>query len=615
MTVTVQRSGVTSGALTVNYATADGTAKAGTDYKSASGALSWTAGDATAKTVTVALISEAAFGSYRSFTVALIGASGGTTVAPNSATITISGTGSTQAMGVPAAARLLMQGTMGASLTDLATTSSGSYDAWFAAQAAAPISLQQPQIASYYASQIPSWWYNVMNGSDQLRQRMTFALSEIFVVSSVNPILYDQGEGLGLYHDQLAANALGNFRALLDAVSTSPEMGAYLTFFKNDKPNAATGVHADENYAREIMQLFTIGLWQLNADGSTQLDNGGNSIPTYAQADVTNLARVFTGWGSAPVGNATASFAWDYDLDYLHPMVCYSAHHDTDAKTIVGGVQIPAGGTCASDMKIALDTLFNHQNTAPFISKQLIQRLVTSNPSPAYVARVAAVFANDGTGVRGNLLAVAKAILTDPEATTIGTAPGAGKLREPILRLTSMWRAFSASAANGQVDDLITSNAIADFGEDSLESPTVFNFFTPSYQRAGPLATAGLVAPEFQITNENTIVLTANDLETQAYKFVDSNGNAEVGVDNVGGGGKPGPTDMVLHTAAWEPYAADAGTLVDQLALVFMPGQMPATMRTTLVNYVNIIPATSPANRVIEAFSLMMNSPQYSVQR
>jgi uncharacterized protein (DUF1800 family) len=444
---------------------------------------------------------------------------------------------------------------------------------------------------------------------------MTFALSEIFVVSSVNPILYDQGEGLGLYHDQLAANALGNFRNLLNAVSLSPEMGAYLTYFKNEKPNAATGIHADENYAREIMQLFTIGLWKLNADGSRQLDNSGNPEPTYGQAEVTNLARVFTGWGSAPVGGASLDFAWNYDLDYLHPMVCNSSHHDTEEKTIVGAVQIPAGGTCASDMKAALDTLFRHPNTGPFIGKQLIQRLVTSNPSPAYVARVAAVFANDGTGVRGNLLAVAKAILTDPEATTVGTAHGAGKLREPILRLTSMWRAFSASASGGKVNDNITGNAIADFGEDSLESPTVFNFFTPNYQRAGPLANAGLVVPEFQITNENTIVLTANDLEWQAYKFIDSKGNAEVGVDNVGGTNKPTATDMMLHTAAWEPYAVNAATLVDQLALVFMPGQMPAAMRTTLINYINIIPASTPGNRVVEALSLMMNSPQYSVQR
>jgi uncharacterized protein (DUF1800 family) len=384
-------------------------------------------------------------------------------------------------------------------------------------------------------------------------------------------------------------------------------MGVYLTFFKNDLPNPATGVQADENYAREIMQLFTVGVWQLNPDGTPQLDGNGNPIPTYAQPDVTNLADVFTGWGGA--GN------WSSDEDLLDPMVCYPEHHDSSAKMIVGGVTIAAGGTCQADMATALDTLFNHPNTGPFISKQLIQRLVTSNPSPAYVARVAAVFANDGQGVRGDLLAVARAILTDPEAVTVGTSTGSGKLREPALRLTALWRAFSAAQSNGTITDGVIGSAPTVFGENSLESPTVFNFFTPSYQRAGPLSEAGLVVPEFQITNENTIVLTANALETQAYRFVSNNGAVQIGNDGVPGHSAPGASDMVLHTAAWEGYATNAGTLVTQLGLVFMPDQMSTAMYNTLVSYVDAIPVTSPANRVIEAASLLLDSPQYSVQR
>ncbi len=544
------------------------------------------------------------------------GSSSGTTTTGGGST----GTGGTttvspQAMGQLAAARLLMQGTMGGSLADLNTAAAESYDAWFAAQSAATVSLEEPRIPNWNSSQTPAWWYNAVNGPDQLRQRMAFALSEILVASSVNVVLYTQGRGLGYYYDQIASNALGNFRTLLTAVSTSPEMGEYLTFYKNDVPNPATGVQPDENYAREVMQLFTIGLWQLNPDGTQTLDAGGNPIPTYAQADVSALARVFTGWGSALDGQS-AGAAWSNEQpDYLNPMACYASHHDSGAKTIVGGATIAAGGTCQSDMATALDTLFNHANTGPFISKQLIQRLVTSNPSAAYVARVAAVFANDGTGVRGNLLAVAKAILTDSEAVAVGTSAGAGKLREPMLRLTALWRAFSASQSNGLVSDQITSNAAPDFGEDALQSPTVFNFFTPSYERAGPMATAGLVTPEFQITNESSIVLTANDLQYQAYKFVNAAGVAEIGVDAPGGQGTPGANDMVLHTAAWEPLAADPATLVTQLGLVFMPGQMPTAMYNTLVNYVTAIPASSPANRVIEAASLLLGSPQYSVQR
>ncbi len=528
------------------------------------------------------------------------------------ATTTSSGTRSmsSQPMGTAAAARLLMQGTMGTSLSDLSTAAGESYGAWFAAQAAAAPSLELPRVKSRAnTDRLSAWWYNAVNGPDQLRQRMAFALSEIFVVSNVNNAVGDHAQPLANYYDLLATNALGNFRTLIGAVSTSPVMGEYLTYFRNQLPNPATGVQADENFAREVMQLFTIGLWQLNPDGTQKLDGNGNPIPTYAQADVTNLADVFTGWGSHRANGETAADAWNEE-DLMDPMTCDSEHHDVAAKTIVGGLAIPAGGTCVSELAIVLDTLFNHPNTAPFISKQLIQRLVTSNPSPAYVARVAAVFANDGQGVRGDLLAVAEAILTDPEAVTLGTAAGSGKLREPVLRLTGMWRAFAAAESGGSIVDQITHDAIRAFGEDALDSPTVFNFFAPSYQRAGPLASAGLVVPEFQITNESTIVLTANALQLQAYDFVDSHGVVSTSID---AGAVTNP--MLLHTASWEAYASDANALVSQLALVFMPGQMPAAMNATLVGYVNAIPATSPASRVIEAASLLLSSPQYSVQR
>jgi uncharacterized protein (DUF1800 family) len=550
--------------------------------------------------------------------LALLAACGGSASSPTSSGVSSSGTGSSssssasasQPMGTAAAARLLMQGAMGTSLTDLSTAAAESYDAWFAAQAAATPSLELPRVINLNPSREGAWWYNAVNGSDQLRQRMAFALSEIFVVSNIDTVLAARGQALASYYDLLTNNALGNFRTLLGAVSQSPVMGQYLTFFRNDVPNPATGVQADENYAREIMQLFTIGLWQLNPDGTQMLDGSGNPTPAYAQPDVTNLADVFTGWGSHPVDGDSGRRAWASDDDLLDPMACYPEHHDTSAKTIVGAVAIPAGGTCQSDMATALDTLFNHPNTAPFISKQLIQRLVTSNPSPQYVARVAAVFANDGQGVRGDLLAVAKAILTDPEAVTVGTVAGAGKLREPVLRLTGLWRTFSATQNGGPVTVGIIDHGAADFGEASLDSPTVFNFFTPTYQRAGPLAAAGLVVPEFQITNENTIVLTANALESQAYDFVDGNGVVSAQALSA-----PAANEMLLHTASWEGYAADADTLVSQLELVFMPGQMSTAMHDTLVSYVNAIPATNPASRVIEAASLLADSPQYSVQR
>jgi uncharacterized protein (DUF1800 family) len=319
-------------------------------------------------------------------------------------------------IGTTGAARLLTQATFGPTLDGVQSTASETYAEWFAAQAAATPSLTLPLVPQGNSDRLIPWWTIAVNGPDQLRQRMALALSEILVVSSSAAVLVDESQGVSVYVDLLVQNAFGNFRDLLDAVSHSPAMGQYLTYFKSDKPNPATGSHADENYAREIMQLFTVGLVMLNQDGSQQTDSSGNPIPTYGLPEIENLARVFTGWASNPIPPHTLGDedAWTYDLDYLHPMAPYDAHHDTGAKTILGGVTIPAGGTCESDLEAALDTLFNHPNVGPFIGRQLIQRLITSNPSPGYVSRVAAAFANDGHGVRGDMLAVFEAILTDP---------------------------------------------------------------------------------------------------------------------------------------------------------------------------------------------------------
>jgi uncharacterized protein (DUF1800 family) len=530
-------------------------------------------------------------------------------------------------VGDVAAAQLLIQGTFGPTLDTVSALANQSYDDWFAAQAAVPPSLEGPILppnATTGNDQRVVWWTTVVNGPDQLRQRVAFALSEIFVISNMS-IVFDFKD-LGTYYDVLTQNALGNFRDLLTAVSLSPVMGVYLTYFKNDKPDPATNTHADENYARELMQLFTIGLYTLNADGTPKLDASGNPIAAYTQADVENLARVLTGWGSNPIPPQTPDQAWQYAADYVHPMVCYQTHHDTDAKTIVGGVALAAGGTCDSDLKIALDTLFNHPNVGPFIGKQLIQRLVTSNPSPGYVSRVAAVFANDGTGVRGNLLAVVKAVLTDVEARTPGT--GTGKVREPLLRATEMYRAFAvadnapdagttlnlstAAPAVPTIDDYTATVASYEYmAEQVMNSPTVFNFFRPDYTRAGPLAAAGLVAPELQITNEATIATFMTWYEASSYEYVDSKGVVHSGPDQYAT--LLDPTTALLHTAEWEPFAADPATLVDKLNLVLMAGQMPDQLRTGLIDY--ITPLTDPAERVINAAFMLGIAPQYAVQR
>lgn len=292
---------------------------------------------------------------------------------------------------------------------------------------------------------LPYWWSAVIRGNDPLRERMALALSEILVVSDQSAAIQVSSQTVPAYHDLLARNAFGNFRSLLEQITLSPAMGLYLNMLRSDRPDPLLGTHADQNYAREIMQLFTVGLVRLNLDGSVQKDAAGNGLPTYSQTDVENLARVFTGWGSAPTTH-TGAEAWTYDTNVLLPMVAYEAHHDSGSKTLLGGVTVPAGDTAAADLKIALDALFRHPNVGPFLGRQLIQCLVTSNPSPAYVQRVAAAFNDNGGGVRGDLQAVLKAILTDPEAVT-PPAGSAGKLREPLLRLAHLWLAFDAADA------------------------------------------------------------------------------------------------------------------------------------------------------------------------
>jgi hypothetical protein len=300
-------------------------------------------------------------------------------------------------------------------------------------------------------------------------------------------------------------------------------------------------------------------------------------------------------------------------VDYFDPMVGYPTHHDSAAKSIVNGVTIAAGGTPEADLKIALDTLFNHPNVGPFIGKQLIQRLVTSNPSPAYVSRVATVFNNNGQGVRGDLSAVAKAILTDPEAVNIS---GQGKLREPLLRVLALWRAFDAADSTGKIGEFsVAQNSMLVYGEGPLQSPSVFNFFRPDYQRAGPLTDAGLVVPEFQITNENSLVMTNNQDLAQAYAFIDSHANKHYGFQGSNELNNMSSTSVLLKTAQWEPFAATPAALVDEFNLVLMQGQMPATMKASLVNYITGVPADTPWTRVAEAAELIINSPQYAVQR
>lgn len=511
------------------------------------------------------------------------------------------------------AARFLNQATFGATPSTLAAlTGQAGYSNWLDSQRNAAISLQLPYLQQLKANgenvfqnqRQDIWWRHVVTGPDQLRQRMAFALSQIMVVSDQGANLDNDVLGLGQYYDLLSRNALGNFRTLLEDVTLSTQMGRYLSMLDNQKPDAARGIRADENFAREVMQLFTVGKSRLNADGTPMRDTSGNALPSYTQADIENLARVFTGWSWR---NTDGNGIRDYDAgDELFPMQAFDSFHDMDAKTIIGGVQVPAGQTAAQDLKLALDTLFNHPNTAPFISHQLIQRLVTSNPSPAYVQRVAAVFANNGAGVRGDLFAVAKAILTDTEARQPNlAAAGYGKLREPLLKLSQAWRVFDAVGRNNRYDNW---GSERDFLQAALRSPSVFNFFQPQFQPVGAITAAGLVAPEFQIVQENSVVSAANKLWNVSYEYRYSGGD---------GGTYYNQFTVVMDYRPWEPKASNANldALLEEMNVLFLSGQMPDAMRTTLRDYLLSRPETKPQERIADLVMLITSSPQYAVQK
>jgi uncharacterized protein (DUF1800 family) len=452
---------------------------------------------------------------------------------------------------------------------------------------------------------LDSFWTQAITGADQLRQRVAFALSEIFVVSQVNGAVGDRPRGHADYLDMLGRNAFGNFRQLLEDVSLHPIMGLYLSHLRNQKESPTTGRVPDENYAREVMQLFTIGLVQLNDDGSEKRDARGQSLPTYGNEDISGLARVFTGWSWAGpdtgnarfFGNASAS---DPDRDVL-PMQPYPQYHSTAEKRFLGAT-VAAGADPRAGLKVALDTLFNHPNTPPFIGRQLIQRLVSSNPSGGYVARVAAAFRDNGRGVRGDMKAVLRAILLDGEARAAGGAedPRFGKLREPVLRLAAWARAFGATSASGEFRIRSTSNASSQLGQTPLRAESVFNFFRPGFVPANTrIAEAGLVAPEFQITGETSVAGYINFMRT-------------VIASGVGQG-----NDVRSDHAAETALAGDAAALVDRIDLLLTGRRLRAGSRAAIRAAVEAIaPSASNAaiNRARLAVFLVMVAPEFVVQ-
>jgi uncharacterized protein (DUF1800 family) len=458
------------------------------------------------------------------------GASTGTTTSTATGTVPQSlattGTGSSPAASDEEAARFLLQAQFSASDAEIATLRSTGYAAWLNTQFAAP---QGPtgwdwlEARGYGVVDANSYFFNtyqadfmvwnqLMTAPDAMRKRVALALSEIFVASLASSDFDWRSHGFAAYWDVLVKNAFGNFRQLLEDVTLNPAMGYFLNTRGNQKENTATGRLPDENYAREVMQLFTIGLYQLNLDGSEKRDGSGNKIETYTQSDVSNLARVFTGYdfdtSTAPrLAVPGLTYTINPKDSVRLPMTLNPSRHSTLAATFLD-TTVAANTPGAAALKTALDALFNHPNTAPFFCKQLIQRLVTSNPSPAYVARVAGVFVNNGAGVRGDIPSVLAALLLDDEARSpVGlNSVNFGKLREPVVRLVQWGRSFGVASAAGTWKLFDTTRSDTQLGQSPLRSPSVFNFFRPGYVPPGTaLATSQTPAPEFQLVNETTV--------------------------------------------------------------------------------------------------------------
>jgi uncharacterized protein (DUF1800 family) len=515
-----------------------------------------------------------------------------------------------------AAGRFLSQATFGATDALIAQVQSQGYDAFLNAQFAAPMSshlsfvdaavaaLSSPSPSPSATPNQPTltmtndaWWTNAISGQDQLRQRVAFALSEILVVSINSAGLANRPFALPAYYDVLVRDAFGNYRQLLEDITLNPAMGAYLNMLQSDKANPSRGTLPNENYARELMQLFSIGLYNLNLDGTLTLSSSGFPIATYGQDAILGTAAVLTGWTYAQPGSANpVFFPGAAAQSWRDPMINIATRHEPAAKTILNGVVVPANQGAAQDLKMTLDTIFNHPNVGPFICRQLIQRLVTSNPSPGYVYRVSSVFNDNGQGVRGDLKAVVRAILMDYDARVgFPTVQGAGHEREPVVRVTNLLRAFNATSPSGKYS---VRNAYASLAEEAMHSPTVFNFFGPDYAAPGAIAAAGLKSPEFEITTDTTVISIANYLRTAIYSSLG-----------------PASDRITLSLAAEQTRASDPAGLVDHLNSVLMSGGMSSNMRNIMINAVTQIPASNTIERVRTAIYLVVNSPEFVVDK
>jgi len=551
----------------------------------------------------------------------------------NPALHSIDGTGITPDL--VGAARFLAQATMGYNYEQIEYVSQIGIDAWLDEQFAIPsssyataynmvydsISTLTPNDQNRKNEFLGYVFYDMlMKEPDVLRHKVAFALSQILVTSTVPMSNSYRGFGASNYYDILYEGAFGNYRDMLFDVTKHPFMGVYLSYFQNRKVDFGLGTLPDENYAREIMQLFTIGLLELNNDGTLKLDESGNTIPTYDIKDVQELSKVFTGFGAgARTSDGSLNFYTVHSVtDLTVDMTMYEEHHDKGQKKMVDGTVLPAGQTGLQDVNDAIDVLFNHPSIGPFMSIRLIQQLVKSNPSPEYINRVASVFNNNGEGVRGDLEAVIRAILTDPEAINcevINTFEN-GKLIQPIERLTNLFIAFDVSTPSDKYwlneDDHLEEFVAQSF----MRSPSVFNFFSPFYAEGKYIRPNDLVSPEFQILDATTSIHYINIIEDAIKDQPFFNFTA---IDDLAYGVKNNTQDIpvldfsdeidILNTQGILP-------LLDRLDLLLCRGQLSDEAKVIIENTVSqfqSIDGYTSEDAIKDAIFLIMASPNYMI--
>lgn len=522
------------------------------------------------------------------------------------------------------ASRFLAQATLGASYEEIQALAASGYEAWLDAQMSLPqtsvtnnmLRVMEafpvaPDIVAEFDDALffpyfrSAWWETVLRSPDVLRHRVTLAMSEFFVISHRSDLFEDWSQSVGTYYDMLGKHAFGNYRDLLLDIALNPCMGVYLSHYNNPKTDVVNKIRPDENFAREIMQLFSIGLHELNNDGTRKLDTNGNPIPTYNNDDIKEFAKIFTGLTSGLASEFPTPFEEFLGIEaFSTPMQVFDSGHEPGVKKLLNGQIVPAGQMGMKDINDAIDNLYNHPNTGPFIGRKLIQFLTTSNPSPAYVNRVANAFNDNGAGVRGDMKAIIRAILLDPEARDCNAIdnPTGGKLREPIVRRANYFKAFNAYPA---METFFSTefDFISSTGQFAMYSPSVFNFFLPDYQPNGDIADADLFAPEFQIHNSSTAIGYVNQVhhwgiwQEPMYGY-DAIADTEF-------------VSALPDFSAENALVNNPTALVERLNTLLCAGQLSDASKAIIINTLNQMDANE--ERAGMAMYLIMLSPDYVI--